>query len=112
MVTRSLRFEKFYLDEASVTGVFGAGLVRAEVDRVEAYAPGSVVEYRVSPENLRTVISNPDHYYMIVINQGQHWVGATTRTVNDSVDSGPEPSVPELERLAEIGIIMEFSLAP
>lgn len=110
--TLGLRFEKFHLDEASVTNVFGADLIAEEVGLINAYAPGSVVEYRVGPGSLRRLISNPDHYYMIVINNGEHWVGATTRTVNDSVESGPEPSEPKLEGLAEIGVIMEFSLEP
>ncbi|MEE3327568.1 MAG: hypothetical protein VX252_09550 [Myxococcota bacterium] len=107
-----LRFEKFYLDRANAADEFTEGLVEAEVDRIQAYAPGSVVDFEVGRESLSDVVSNPEHYYMIVVNGGDHWVGATTRTVNDSLDPGSVASEPALENLDNFGIIMEFSLAP
>lgn len=110
--TLGLRFERFYLDRENVSKKFGSALVDQEVSLVEAFAQGSVVDYQVGKQNLSELISNPNHYYMIVINKGTHWVGATTRTVNDSLATGPVPSEPELDSLQEFGIIMEFSLQP
>ena len=110
--TLGLQFEKLHIDEAAVGGIFGDALVAEEKSKIETEFPGSVVEYSVENDRLVDVVSDPEHYYMIVVYNGGHWIGATTRHVSDSASHGRVPSDPTLEGLEPSGIIMEFSLAP
>ena len=47
------------------------------------------IDASTSPAILRATFNSPERYYVVVVNEGMHWIGLTGTTVYDSLATAP-----------------------
>ncbi|NOQ31594.1 MAG: hypothetical protein GQ570_10780 [Helicobacteraceae bacterium] len=100
-----LKLVNLYVDKSAVQTMFP--MVDTEITLIDKFASVTTKSYSVS-SNVSEVITNPNSYYMIVINNGTHWIGATTTTIYNSLNAHKQPYDEKYLNSVEFGVIMEF----
>lgn len=83
---------RYYVDEQALFTIFGSDFVTDELSLFAQEfpsAPRVAVDASAESATLRALFTQPDSYYIVVVNEGMHWIGVTATTVYDSLGSGP-----------------------
>lgn len=118
-------FERYYLDEPAVTSIFGADLLRNELESfVQIFPEVEREDVDIASKTdmqLRAMLTNPGSYYITIVNDGDHWIGVTPDAVFDSLaaepkavdsDFGFEFGNPEAPLNSFTGLVLEIRGAP
>lgn len=83
---------QYYIDENALFEHFGTDFVKDELLIFAEVFPDAYaieIDASASPEILRATFSDPESYYIAVVNGGMHWIGLTPTTVYDSLGTAP-----------------------
>ncbi|NOQ31710.1 MAG: hypothetical protein GQ570_11365 [Helicobacteraceae bacterium] len=103
--TQGVKLVNMYVDKSAVETMFP--MVNNEILLIDKFASIKSTTYSIK-SNISDIITNPNSYYMIVINGGTHWIGATTTTIYNSLDAHKKPYDENYLNSVEFGVIMEF----
>lgn len=96
------RMARYYIDQDALKGFFGADFVEDELAIFAMVFPDAEklpVDAAASPASLRTMFTNEGSYYIIVVNDGAHWIGVTADTVYDSLGAAPDKNSSDFGKL-------------
>jgi len=102
-----LHVVKAYINKNQLKQLFGA-LYDEEISKIEAL--GVPIEYINAPMTQNQFESGS--YYMVVVNNGNHWVGTTNQITYNSEESKPIPYNSQLIEQNFSGAIFQYQLAP
>ena len=83
---------QYYIDEPALTHLFGDDFLGDELATFSHIFPQAQridIDASISPKTLRSRFSNTERYYIVVVNDGRHWIGVTPTTVYDSLAIAP-----------------------
>ena len=84
---------RYYIDEDAIDDAFIiTSLVDDEIDFfIQRFPAAQRVDINISDpdSDFRAMFSNVNSYYIVVVNEGAHWIGVTPSSVYDSLTSGP-----------------------
>jgi hypothetical protein len=83
---------QYYIDKNALINLFGSGFVNDEVSIFSQVAPEAHminIDASTSSAVLRSTFNSPESYYMVLVNEGMHWIGLTGTTVYDSLATAP-----------------------
>ena len=89
-----------------VEPLFGPALLADEVHYISSM--GVPIEYINGP--MAQSQFEPGYYYMIVINDGNHWIGTTNQITYNSLNLGPVPYDAAQVEDAFAGVIVKYAL--
>ena len=83
---------QYYIDENALVGFFGADFVNDELSIFgQVFPEAKMININASTSSaiLRATFNSPESYYIVVVNEGIHWIGLTITTVYDSLATAP-----------------------
>ena len=86
------RMERYYIDQDNMERQFTSAFVEAELAIFATAFPDAetqVVDAAASPASLRSLFTNEGSYYIVVVNDGRHWIGVTADTIYNSLGAAP-----------------------
>jgi len=86
------RMERYYIDQDEMDQHFTSAFVDAELAIFATAFPDAesqVVDAAASPASLRSLFTNEGSYYIVVVNDGNHWIGVTADTIYNSLGTAP-----------------------
>ena len=97
-----LRDHQYYIDENALVGFFGVDFVDDELSIFGQVFPEANViniDASTSPAVLRATFNSLQSYYVVVVNEGMHWIGLTETTVYDFLATAPVANTTDFGKL-------------